>query len=342
MNGDLDNRGTITLGAPDTLTVAGAFTQHPTSRLNVSIAESSIPGFDFSLLNVGGKATLAGTLGITTVSPFVPTDQTFRIVDATTLAGTFSTLVGADLGSGVAYSPLYEPGTGDASLTVNGVATVDFNGVAATTEFNGTVDVPFTLSHAMSVPVQVSYHTEPGTATSDVDYSDVISAVVVPAGATSGVASVPILNDNLPERDETFSIVIDNVDAVGVPVQIGQDTQAVTIVDDDGPIPQVEVADTAISEGNVNLPVDISIDHALPVDMQVSFTTQAGTATANDDYDTTTGTVTILRVRPSRKRSCRFTKTPRSNPTRRSPFTSRARRACPRSTSPIPTRSSRS
>ena len=293
VGGDLDNRGTITLGAPDTLTVAGAFTQHPNSRLNVAIAESSIPGFDFSLLTVGGKATLAGTLGITTVAPFVPTDQTFRIIDATTLVGTFSTLAGADLGSGVAYSPLYDSGAGDASLTVNGVATVDFNSIAATTEFNGTIDVPFTLSHAMSVPVQVTYHTEAGTATADVDYSEVISAVVVPAGATTGVATVPILDDNLPERDETFSIVITKVDALGVPVRIGQDTQEVTIVDDDGPIPSVEIADTAISEGDVNLPVDVSIDRALPVDMQVSFTTQPGTATENVDYDATTGTVTI-------------------------------------------------
>lgn len=62
------------------------------------------------------------------------------------------------------------------------------------------------LSFASALPVSVEYATADGTAFAGMDYTAVAGTLNFAPGATSANISVPILNDNLVEDDETFAL----------------------------------------------------------------------------------------------------------------------------------------
>ncbi|MBD2518026.1 M10 family metallopeptidase C-terminal domain-containing protein [Nostoc sp. FACHB-973] len=62
------------------------------------------------------------------------------------------------------------------------------------------------LSSASSQPVTVNYTTTPGTATANTDYTSRNGTLTFAANTTTATITVPILNDNLSEANETFSV----------------------------------------------------------------------------------------------------------------------------------------
>ncbi len=105
IEGALTNEGTVALSAGETLKVTGAYTQVAEGTLKVRIASAS----SFGTLSVGGAATVAGTLIVSPVSPFVASlGQTFAILGSTSLTGTFATETGDQINStGLYYKPTY-------------------------------------------------------------------------------------------------------------------------------------------------------------------------------------------------------------------------------------------
>ena len=67
-----------------------------------------------------------------------------------------------------------------------------------------------TLSAASALPVSVQFATADGTAQAGLDYTAVAGTLTVDPGVTSATISVPILNDNLEEADETFVLSLAN------------------------------------------------------------------------------------------------------------------------------------
>ncbi|MEH2052058.1 Calx-beta domain-containing protein [Nostoc sp.] len=63
-----------------------------------------------------------------------------------------------------------------------------------------------TLSSASSQAVTVNYATTPGTATANTDYTTRSGTLTFAANTTTATITVPILNDNLNEANETFSV----------------------------------------------------------------------------------------------------------------------------------------
>ncbi|MEH1819450.1 MAG: Calx-beta domain-containing protein [Nostoc sp.] len=63
-----------------------------------------------------------------------------------------------------------------------------------------------TLSSASSQAVTVNYATTPGTATANTDYTSRSGTLTFAANTTTATITVPILNDNLNEANETFSV----------------------------------------------------------------------------------------------------------------------------------------
>lgn len=85
------------------------------------------------------------------------------------------------------------------------------------------------LSSASSSSVSVGYTTLAGTASAGVDYATRAGVLTIPAGATSGVVSVPVSADAAVEGTESFGLRISNpVHAV-----IGRTTGVAKILDDD-------------------------------------------------------------------------------------------------------------
>ena len=68
----------------------------------------------------------------------------------------------------------------------------------------------FTLSTPLNQGVSVNYSTTASTATANSDYTPVSGTLTIAAGATTGTLSIPIVNDNLNEPNETFNLALSN------------------------------------------------------------------------------------------------------------------------------------
>lgn len=104
--------------------------------------------------------------------------------------------------------------TGDSSLTPSSpTISVDLSAYPGSISFvekDSTFTFPVTLSEPQIVDISVYIVQAEGTATMGVDYTvdNSNGRVFIPAGKTSGVASVTVLADSDPEDDETFVLQI--------------------------------------------------------------------------------------------------------------------------------------
>jgi PKD repeat protein len=98
-------------------------------------------------------------------------------------------------------------------------------------EGGGTADVVVRVSAPFGVPVLFQALPSDGTATNDADYAGTPSCVLQP-GDTQCVVSVPIVDDDVAEADETFTVKIETQYSPAGPLFL-RDTATVTIVDDD-------------------------------------------------------------------------------------------------------------
>ena len=90
-----------------TLTIDGAYTQSSTGTVEIEIG-GLIPGDDFDQLIVLGIASLAGALRVTLIESFEPVDgNPFKVLKWNSSSGNFDSLLGLDVGGGVALDPLY-------------------------------------------------------------------------------------------------------------------------------------------------------------------------------------------------------------------------------------------
>ena len=169
---------------------------------------------------------------------------------------------------------------------------VSINETSTINEGNGSVDFTISLSSSAAPhKVVVNYATADGTATQGADYTNTVGTVTFEPGVTTKVISVPILNDELDEVDETFKMNIQSAS----PGIITASQSSATILDDDPP-PSVSINDVSILEGNSgirNLSFNVSLSAASGKQIVVSYTTADDTAKAVDDYASATGTVTI-------------------------------------------------
>jgi T5SS/PEP-CTERM-associated repeat protein len=71
----------------------------------------------FDIVNHSGTATLGGTLDLSLINGFTPSENdTFQFLTASNILGTFNTILGADLGGGLAFDVIY--GLNDVTLEV--------------------------------------------------------------------------------------------------------------------------------------------------------------------------------------------------------------------------------
>ena len=132
-----------------------------------------------------------------------------------------------------------------------------------------------------------------GTATENDDYTLSPGTLTLPAGsgaeASSVTATVTAVDDILREGDETLLI-----SASRSGVAIGSQ-QTLTITDDDGPPVLVfSVDETSIAEngGTATITVSTGTGSTFATDQTITLTL-AGTATENDDYTLSPGTLTL-------------------------------------------------
>ena len=103
----LTNRGRLQIGAsPGNASVGANFEQASTGVAEFEIGGVSLRNFD--QLEVTDDATLGGTLELSLINGFIPEPgDTFQIITADAITGTFDTLLGADLGNGLMFEIFY-------------------------------------------------------------------------------------------------------------------------------------------------------------------------------------------------------------------------------------------
>ena len=137
--------------------------------------------------------------------------------------------------------PAYGGLTRDMSIIDDDSVTIQVRDVEVA-EGVGSAAVTVALDRVIDQVVMVDYETSDGSATSPADYTAADGTLTFNVGETEKLVWVPLVDDDLVEGDETFSVVLDN--AVGAPISNSFDRATVTISDDDGSgLPIVTLAD---------------------------------------------------------------------------------------------------
>lgn len=257
-----------------------------------------------------------------------PSGTTIRLIDRVNrtincgsananIVATLSDAAGASIenygAAGASYSPMQalslfdgETITGDWVLTVRDVSTFDSGvlnswslgllastdlAVADTTAGEGDGAAIFTVTRTgpLSDAESVDYATADGTATAGVDYTATSGTLSFAPGQATATVSVPLLDDDVHEGDETFTLGLSN--PVGTPAPtVSTTTATATIVDDDAR-PELSISDATAGEDDESVVLTVTRTGSTGGADSVDFSTADGTATAGTDYVATSGTL---------------------------------------------------
>ncbi len=168
-----------------------------------------------------------------------------------------------------------------------GVLTVSISD-AEVNEGAGYADMQVELSQPTDRLVSVRYQAVAEDADAGLDYQDSRGIVLFSSGSTKGKIRLDIIDDEIPEPDETFAVVLSNVRNADILRGIGR----VTILDNDGGLIIWIDDEVAFEEnGKVQFTVHLSQPSSAPV--VVSYRTENGTAIAGEDYLATSGVLTF-------------------------------------------------
>ena len=104
---------------------------------------------------------------------------------------------------------------------------------ASVDEDSGPAEFKVTLSRASGLPVTVGYSTADGTATDPEDYAPAaVRTLTIPAAFTEGSISVAVVDDDIAESSETFTVTLAN--PTNAVIADGAGTATGTILDDEG------------------------------------------------------------------------------------------------------------
>ena len=175
-------------------------------------------------------------------------------------------------------------------LTIDDVSVAEDAGNA---EFTVTADTPSTIE------ITVVYATADESATTGDDYTATTGTLTIRAGQPSATFEVPVIDDSDPEGDETFAVNLSN--AQGATIRGGQARGTIKL--NDGftppppppplPLPVLTIGDATVDEGGGTAVFTVIANAESSGTMTVDYETADDSATAGDDYTSTSGTLTL-------------------------------------------------
>jgi hypothetical protein len=129
-----------------------------------------------------------------------------------------------------------------------------------------------TLSRQAPRQIEIDWEAKPGTAGLG-DFTAGTGTLVIPPAGRSGTIEVPIVNDSLTEPLEKFTVELSNPRGAALADGVGEGS----IDDDDGTVPQIDIADAEAAEGS-GVQFKVSLTSPLARSVTVKFTTSPGTA----------------------------------------------------------------
>jgi hypothetical protein len=173
------------------------------------------------------------------------------------------------------------------------VPNLSIGDVSVTEGNSGNITARFlvTLSAVSGQNVTVNYYTVANTAASGTDFSPNSGTLVFNAGSTLDSVLVFVKGDFTNEIDETFYVNINT------PVNAAiTDSQGVGTIINDDPVPTVSITDVSATEGNSgtkNFTFTAYLSLKSGRQISVQYATSNGTAIAETDYITSSGTLTF-------------------------------------------------
>ena len=154
----------------------------------------------------------------------------------------------------------------------------------------GTARFAVTLSPPSQQAVTVAFATADGTARAGADYTPTSGTLRFEPGDTAGTLAVPVLDDEILEDTETFSMELSGP----VGATLGDGTGSATITDDDeGKLPALSIGDAAPVTEGVAARFPVTLSAAVDESVTVSYATADGTAVDGSDYTASDGTLTF-------------------------------------------------
>lgn len=279
--------GTTTLNF--TVTATGTSAQPIT--INYSTANgTAVANGDYQSV-LGGQATIAAGQLTTTIPIIVNRDLTAEF-NETFLVNLTAISPNATIADSQGVGTILDDDTAAPTISVNDVALNEGNGGLTAFPFN------VSLSNAFPNPVTVQFSTSSGTGTQGSDFIGITNQVVTfNPGVTNQVVNVQVVGDTTPEFNETFNVTLSNAtgSSPAGSASIGDGSGFGVIVNDDGNVfPQLTVNDPVpVNEGTA-VQFLITTNTTSAQNIQVTFSTANGTATAGLDYTAQAGTATII------------------------------------------------
>jgi hypothetical protein len=160
------------------------------------------------------------------------------------------------------------------------------NGSEATT----TVNIPVTLTGGTALTATVNYSVTGGTATGGgVDYTLANGTLTFTAGTTTQNISITVVNDTLPELNETIEITLSGQtnSTLGTPVH------TYTINDNDPPTISFNTTASGGSESVASVTIPVSLSGPQSGDVTVNYAVTGTASGGGVDYTLANGTVTF-------------------------------------------------
>ena len=185
--------------------------------------------------------------------------------------------------------------TASAATTIidNDVASVSISTLPTVNEAAGTATFMVTLSGGAQDVVTVNYSTSNGSAVQPNDYTATSGTISFPAGSVNGTVSsftVPIVNDQFREGDETFSATLSGTTGLAT---IATASATTTIIDNDAASVSISTPLT-VNEAAGTATFTVTLTGNVQEAFTVSYATANGSAQSPNDYTAiTTGTVSF-------------------------------------------------
>ena len=164
--------------------------------------------------------------------------------------------------------------------------------VAENASVSGLLLLTARLNRSPTTDVMLNFSTRNGTAIAGSDFRLVTTAVQFRTGASGANLStsviVEILNDNLTENDETFTVIM----SAGSPSPLdafGNTETVVTILDDETPAVSFTSAQVAVGEADSMVELTLELNSSPSGELVIPVTTTDVTARAGSDYTALSG-----------------------------------------------------
>ena len=290
---------------PDVLIGDVTVTEGGDLSFEVNLSNPSAEDINVTFTTSDGTAVEGSDYNATTYTVFFPAGSTTGTVTVPTIQDTTdepdeTMTLSVQSTTGGPVGDTTDTGTGtilddDDAPTISVSDAAEYEGTSLIFDINlsnpSTEDINFSVTLADGTAIvgtdtdtPVEYSTDGGATWTTLPAGDISFA----PGETNIKVRVPSVVDGVYEGDETFDIT--------ATVSTGNtsnasDTGTGTIRDGDTP-PDVILGDVTEWEGD-NLVFDVNLSGPSTEDINITITTRDGSATAGDDYNTTTVTVTI-------------------------------------------------